>query len=560
MPLEVKRCFQCEGYTGYYCHNCEQGLCFSCKIEHIASLDTRSHYVTLYREKFHTLLKQKRCGKDDLSYDKLCTKCDISVCVHCRTEYKNRRNEKKDIFIRIQSEFLLNARALSFSIKSDIKTDIHRCQDTFLTFPAEIATKKQKLEDFFENAQMQKQILDEYMIIVKQKLHEQKEKQTSRMTKHIAKIQQYKDKEVQIIGRPVKFLNFVKMIRFPEIKDTPCVAQRTYFSFRQTIDVEKITDFSLNITTGKLRKRKVKKKHLLGIRYPKSHLDSWVTGYDLDSCCHISCWKKGFVWVSDGRKLILTNHYGECFCEVVDALCSESGIHTLNIKSELIYIAEDLNINRLVYNGKLKCDRLIEREDCKWEPLSLFCSKASGEILVAMISKTSEACKVVIYSENGTCILQHESKDYKKPVFITENTNKDIVVSDAEYSAVVVSNREGRHRFSYKGHPPESRLDPRGICTDPLSNILVCTYGAVQLIDKDGQFLINIFWEPYMLKFEPISLSYEVERNVVWVGLDDAINTIIVYRHIDRKVALAGKFALRAAVLLLYLQSDNSNI
>ena len=237
MPLEVKRCFQCEGYTGYYCHTCEQGLCFSCKIEHIASLDTRSHYVTLYREKFHTLLKQERCGKDDLSYDKLCTKCDISVCVHCRTEYKNRRNENKDIFIRIQSEFLLNAGALSFSIKSDIKTDIHRCQDTFLTFPAEIATKKQKLEDFFENAQMQKQILDEYMIIVKQKLHEQKEKQTSRMTKHIAKIQQYEDKEVQIIGRPVKFLNFVKRIRFPEIKDTPCVAQRTYFSFRQKIDV-----------------------------------------------------------------------------------------------------------------------------------------------------------------------------------------------------------------------------------------------------------------------------------------------------------------------------------
>ncbi|XP_078328641.1 uncharacterized protein LOC144623775 [Crassostrea virginica] len=59
------------------------------------------------------------------------------------------------------------------------------------------------------------------------------------------------------------------------------------------------------------------------------------------------------------------------------------------------------------------------------------------------------------------------------------------------------------------------------------------------MIDKDGPFLINIFWEPYMLKFEPISLSYEVERNVVWVGLDDDINTIIVYRHIDRKVALA---------------------
>ena len=111
-----------------------------------------------------------------------------------------------------------------------------------------------------------------------------------------------------------------------------------------------------------------------------------------------------------------------------------------------------------------------------------------------------------------------------------------------------MSNREGRHRFSYKGHRPESRLDPHGISTDPLSNILVCTSGTVQMIDKDGQFSVDIFREPYMFEFVPISLCYEVDRNVVWIGSHAEKKTILVYRHIDRKPALVGKSALRPCV------------
>ncbi|XP_078328620.1 uncharacterized protein LOC111115148 isoform X2 [Crassostrea virginica] len=547
MALKVKHCFQCEGYTGYYCHKCEKDLCFSCKLDHIASFETRSHYVTLYREKFYTLLKQERCVKDeDTSYDKFCTRCDIPVCFHCRkhrthnqtnirTEYKNKRNENKDIFIKIRGEFLLNARALSFSIKSDVETEIHRCHEAFSNFPVKIATKKQKLEYFFENAQMQKEIRDGIAIILKQKLLEQKAKQTSSMIKHIKRLQQCDINAAELVSRPVKFLRFVQSKEFLEIINRPYVAKQTFPFFTQDRNIENLIEFLLNIKTGKMRRRKEKKEHVLGICYPK--LDYGITTYDLDSVCHISCVRQGLVWVSDERKLIIVNSDGQCLGQVLNAFCSRSGTHTLNTKSELIYIAEDLNINRLVYIEKGECDMLIQRYDCGWEPLSLFCSKESGDILVAMISRTLEACKLVIYTEKGICISQFESKDYKRPIFITENTNKDVVVSDEGYSAVVVSNREGRHRFSYKGHRPESRLDPRGICTDPLSNILVCTSGTVQMIDKDGQFLVDIFREPFLFEFIPISLCYEVDRNVVWIGSREN-KTILGYRHIDRKPAL----------------------
>ena len=58
------------------------------------------------------------------------------------------------------------------------------------------------------------------------------------------------------------------------------------------------------------------------------------------------------------------------------------------------------------------------------------------------------------------------------PRYLTENINRDVVVSD-NY-AVVVANYTGKHRFSYKGPSSEPEIEPRGICTDVLSRILVC--------------------------------------------------------------------------------------
>lgn len=62
------------------------------------------------------------------------------------------------------------------------------------------------------------------------------------------------------------------------------------------------------------------------------------------------------------------------------------------------------------------------------------------------------------------------------------------------FTAVVVTEREGRHRFSYTGHTSGSGLLACGICTDALSYILVCDNRTetVHMIDKDGEFLSHL--------------------------------------------------------------------
>lgn len=66
--------------------------------------------------------------------------------------------------------------------------------------------------------------------------------------------------------------------------------------------------------------------------------------------------------------------------------------------------------------------------------------------------------------------------------------------------AIVVTDRGGKYRFSYSGHPLGSHLQPRGICVDPLSHILLCDHltSTVQMLDQDGPFLSYLLTKSHL--------------------------------------------------------------
>ncbi|XP_061165882.1 uncharacterized protein LOC133174800 [Saccostrea echinata] len=110
-----------------------------------------------------------------------------------------------------------------------------------------------------------------------------------------------------------------------------------------------------------------------------------------------------------------------------------------------------------------------------------------------MKRKDSCAARVGRYNSTGQ-ELQHSPGHglYVNPIYITENQNGDVIVSDlidnvSEIGVVVVTDSTGTHRFSYTGNPQVSKFKPRGICTDALSHIRVCDLytETVQMIDQD---------------------------------------------------------------------------
>ena len=149
--------------------------------------------------------------------------------------------------------------------------------------------------------------------------------------------------------------------------------------------------------------------------------------------------------------------------------------------------------------------------------------------------------KITRYNSTGQQLLSIQRNNtghnlYRDPLYITENNNGDIIVSDwitISRGAVVVTERGGRHRFSYTGPPSGSSLEPCGICTDALSHILVCDYKTrtVQMIDKDGQFLSLLLTQQHGIGI-PRCLNYYDKTCVLCVG--SWSNTVRVYRYIQR--------------------------
>nr|XP_034309354.1 uncharacterized protein LOC117683692 [Crassostrea gigas] len=215
-------------------------------------------------------------------------------------------------------------------------------------------------------------------------------------------------------------------------------------------------------------------------------------------CYHISCVTSDRVWVSDYRNnIILTDKTGVPLHHVEDSLSDISGLHTVNSESELIYIDRNYNINKLSKDMKTTTT-FIERTDSTWRPRCMYWSPSTGDLLVGMSYIHTWTGKVTRYNQSGqlTQTIQHDTGRglYSEPIYITENNNGDVVVSDFMSDAVVVTERGGRHRFSYTGRTSVLGLDPRGICTDALSHILVCDgrTKTVQMLDKDGQFLSHL--------------------------------------------------------------------
>ena len=279
-----------------------------------------------------------------------------------------------------------------------------------------------------------------------------------------------------------------------------------------------------------------------------------VTG--VDDFNHISCVTQDQLWVSDWNTLnLIDTSTGDTTQSLEDVLGSVKGKHTVNSNRELIYIDKNYNISKLSDDMKTTTI-LIDNPDPSWRSMCLHCSPSSGDLLVGMHLYDTHTYKhigkVMRYSRNGknTQTIPYsntQNRLFSYPRYITENNNGDVVVSDSTVRAVVVVSGEGIHRFSYTG-PPLSRyrLQPRGICTDALSHILVCDFrtGTIHMLSQDGQFLKYLMTDrsPWTVYF-PRSLSYDLYTHCLWVGsgLKRAAGQLSVYRHINRHPAFLGK-------------------
>nr|XP_034338411.1 uncharacterized protein LOC117692931 [Crassostrea gigas] len=304
---------------------------------------------------------------------------------------------------------------------------------------------------------------------------------------------------------------------------------------------------------------------LLKLVHPFKLLEKIIMPDDLN-CTHISLLTASRAWVSDSLgNLYLTSKTSKILHRIVNLLYGSSGSHTVNGKCELIYIDTDYNINKLTTDLRA-CSVFIRKiKDSIWKPRCVFCSLSTGDLLVGMYSNDLDIGKVTRYNQSGqlTQTIQDDGTGlelYYKPSFIAENNNGNVVVSDSEWSdyysasgAVVVTDRCGKYRFSYTGHPPGSGIRPRGICTDALSNIVVCADRTQELhiLNSDGQFL-SLHLPPSSY-FQQRSVSYDADTYCLWVCFDGELH---VYKYISLRDSQTGDEGLEEKLVSKQGKSD----
>ncbi|XP_065923106.1 uncharacterized protein [Magallana gigas] len=547
-PYRVHRCSKCPGDTQYYCESCPRNMCPQCKENHLTDLKTIDHNVLTYRDKVNHIPRHP-----SKVYRMYCEPCQVPACGYCqnhkkhsmknvKTAYKNKRKQHERTIHTIRSEALFIRPVLLTGIKTDLKT----CETKFSLYQSRLLTKALKLKDLIDYLlyDLLNNVFCDFDFkhrCLKQKIE---------MGKHIVRLHRYVLRYEYSTIRPLQFLSFIKKAR---LLYKHLAVHTSKFSMTKSLNKEDVVKLLSGIQITEREKRDLRNECLLKLMpTPDFHQSLTLTG---GRCCnHISWLTSNKVWISDTQyRLSLTNTQGVDLHKIEDLYHDEEsysdfyGAHTVTHESELIYLDMSCNINKLSKDMKTIIT-FIKNTDSTWIPLSLHWSPSTRDLLVGMYRKEPLTGKVSRYNQNGqlTQVIQNDNTGlllYTLPNYITENNNGDIVVSNFDYypswsGAVVVTDRGGRYRFSYTGHPPEIGLEPWGVCTDALSHILVCDKGTatVQMLDRDGQFLSHLLRRPPGI-FTPCSLSYDRSTHRLWVGSHNN-NKVVVFRYIDRQNVL----------------------
>ncbi|XP_065937610.1 uncharacterized protein [Magallana gigas] len=554
-PYRVHLCSKCPGDTAYHCVSCPCDLCPQCKENHVKDLQTIDHDVVSHRDKINYIPTQEICVRHPSHvYTKYCEPCQVPACNNCQTHrkhtqidvktaYKTKRQQHRGTIHTIRSEALFYRPVLLTGIKADVKT----CHTELSRLQSEMLTRAQNLKDLIDYVVYD---LLNYVLCYFDFKH-RCEKQKIEMIRHIVRLRRYEHRYVQpaFTFSALQFLSFTKTAlrkdtktALPQIHLTLHTSQ---LSMTESLNKEDVMESLSAIQITERGNRRVGNQCLLKLTSgAEFHQSLTLTG--VDRCLHISCVTSDRVWVSDDKdNLMLTDTTGVPLHRVEDSWSGFfRGLHTVNSESELIYIDRNSNINKLSKDMKTTTT-FIERTDSTWRPWCVYWSPSTGDLLVGMCDDDTETAKVTRYNQSGqlTQTIQYHNTGrglYRVPIYITENNNGDVLVSDW-LSAVVVTERGGRHRFSYTGHPSGSVLRPLGICTDALSHILVCdnTTKTVQMINKDGQFLSHLLTKSQEMRL-PCGLSYDVNTHRLWVG-SWLHNKVCVYRYITRQDALTDE-------------------
>lgn len=504
---DIQRCTLCKhAVAPMYCDTCRINICKDCVESHVSDVSIDHKVVPLkHRGSIpdYSICSEHKTKQRDLH----CEQCNISICVECTSSIDHRGHN----FLYIK-EKILERKERVLKDLGELEKSLH-----------------QKYEEISSNIQVQKDILTENSQTVKtaiskhgDDLHQEVESLITKLksdlykteSKQLASLNKQQNEVAVTISEIKKSIARLRKLsnsnddslllsynsRNAEFRNLPHEIEVTLPSFTPNkINREQLHKQigSLSFTTKGQLCTKVKRgvKSSLQDRLLPSEPSTLITietGYR--SLYSVSCIGDEEIWTCGLDNIMrLYNIQGE----LVKSIQTKSGNLPQDISvtrdGELIYVDhEDRSVN-LVNNKRIEAVVRLQW----WKPCNVCCT-SSGGFLVMMIKDENKQSRVLRYTgsekhtfqfnDNGKLLYSSGGMKY-----VSENKNQDICVADNKAQAIVVINKNGKHRFSYTGPPSASNesFDPVGITTDNHGQILTtdCRNHRIHILDQNGQFL-----------------------------------------------------------------------
>lgn len=475
---EEKLCRSCRKQARFLCQDCDYYLCRLCKIRHLKYRSADEHsIVQLKGHRDETI--DERCQVHKGKFMELfCKKCLLPVCSTCVTE-----NHNGHIFGSFSDIYVTAVEFIKEKISKIRKELLPKCAATL-----------QELQKKERTVETQIQRLNETVNEYENSLNDNP---TELISFYRACTADDENISLPDIQTPKEKMKLQKLYRTSHLDQ--------YIRFTNAVQNRPPNSTYSSPRPGRLDDSTV--------------VNNEITVPVVKSAHHISCTEDGHVWVSDNLgTLVLMDIRGNSLKKLTTSGWDE-GFHSVTTKGELIY-SDKANkcVRKVTTNNEVQ----TVLKTGFWKPTCVFSSPKNMDIFVGMVS--DQNAKIGRFDRKGNPLFDIHTDSrgealLKYPLYLTENKNSDICISDVNKHAVVVLDKMGQHRFSYKGGD-NGGFWPHGISTDDQGHILICnsyySNPSVQMIDENGVFLYVILAQKHGLR-KPRGLCVDNQQRL-WVG------------------------------------------
>lgn len=549
MAQDPVRCSLCPEVVVIHCGSCQVNLCAQCLSTHIDRNKSLKHEIVPYTSQ---LVKpeadiQKCQDHPKQQCDLFCQDCGVPVCSRCLTG-----NHKRHGAVDLEE--------ICETTRSTVKEDLEELRKFRKEYEKVVGESKEELAKYIEESDKERDSLKE----LGKQWHQMIDKVIDKVGKDMDEIIQSDTKCLQDNTEEIQSaLQDVK----DSIKANEDILQDDRFtrllSYASKNDAFRIIPSRPAIKTAKIVPVNVKEGDIIPklIHFQRS-IRTKLPGYSLNRTGDVSsistksllsepeliatvktnCKQlKGIchneddrVWIYGTdeilREVDITGTVQNCITAI--SKNSQKDI-AKNKMGEIVFSHLSDECVNIVREGKIS--KLLDLSG--WIPFGVTFN-ADDNLMVCMRREDYQESKVGIFSQ-GKLKKEIQFDETGKPLFsasrnnmyIKENANRDICVSDWNACAVIVLKSSGELRFRYTGNLSRSfkQFYPHGIVTDNYCRILVVDRknDCLHVIDRNGKFLTYItcsLQDPYVLSMDP-------DENV-WVGEYDT-GCVKVIRYLE---------------------------